>query len=127
MIVTWQEELRALDAELADKGITPAEYRRRRDNLLAAASGGFPPASQVAPQRPKPSQPQIPHVQPPPSPIQQPLPPIPGQQPVTPPPPVQQSTPQQVPAAQPVPSSWPASGQQFSAPVMPPAPDPHSQ
>jgi len=50
--VTWQEELRALDTELADKGITPAEYRRRRDNLLAAASGGFPPAGQVAPQRP---------------------------------------------------------------------------
>jgi hypothetical protein len=124
MIVTWQEELRALDAELADKGITPAEYRRRRDNLLAAASGGFPPASQVAPQRPEPPQPQIPHVQPPPSPIQQPLPPIPGQQPVAPPPP---SMPQQVAAPQPVPSSWPASGQQFSAPVMPSAPGPHSE
>ncbi|MFI9380956.1 hypothetical protein [Kutzneria sp. NPDC052558] len=50
--MTWQEELRALDAQLADKGITPAEYRRQRDNLLAAASGGFPPAGQVAPQRP---------------------------------------------------------------------------
>lgn len=55
--MTWQEELRALDAELADKGITPAEYRRRRDNLLAAASGGFPPAGQVAPQRPAPPTP----------------------------------------------------------------------
>lgn len=55
--MTWQEELRALDAELADKAVTPAEYRRRRDNLLAAASGGFPPAGQVAPQRPAPPTP----------------------------------------------------------------------
>ncbi len=60
--MTWQEELRALDGELADKGITPAEYRRRRDNLLAAASGGFPPAGQVAPQRP--AQPTPPQGQP---------------------------------------------------------------
>lgn len=88
--MTWQEELRALDAELADKGITPAEYRRRRDNLLAAASGGFPPAGQVAPQRPaQPTPPQgqpaqTGHPIPPPSSGQPtgqhaPLPPLPGQ------------------------------------------------
>jgi hypothetical protein len=52
--VTWQEDLRTLDAELAEKQITPAEYRRRRDNLLASASGGFPPVGHVAPQRPAP-------------------------------------------------------------------------
>ena len=49
--MSWQEELRALDAELAEKRIAPAEYRRRRDNLLAAASGGLPPATGPFPQQ----------------------------------------------------------------------------
>ncbi|MFC0546449.1 hypothetical protein [Kutzneria chonburiensis] len=118
--MTWQEELRALDAELADKGITPAEYRRRRDNLLAAASGGFPPAGQVAPQRPEPpAQPQIPHVQPPPSPIQQPLPPIPtAQQPPS--QPIQQQAPTSTP---PQPFAASAMQQMPSGPnPIPPAP-----
>jgi hypothetical protein len=106
MIVTWQEELRALDAELADKGITPAEYRRRRDNLLAAASGGFPPASQVAPQRPEsPVHQPIPHVQAPLPPIQQALPPIPTASPAQQPPsqPIQQQAPPSTPPSGPSP------------------------
>jgi hypothetical protein len=40
--MSWQDELRQLDAELADKQISSAEYRRRRDEILASASGGMP-------------------------------------------------------------------------------------
>ncbi|MBV9847868.1 MAG: hypothetical protein JOZ47_22780 [Kutzneria sp.] len=40
--MSWQDELRSLDAELAEKRISPVEYRRRRDDLLAAASGRMP-------------------------------------------------------------------------------------
>ncbi|SFP88829.1 hypothetical protein SAMN05421810_103753 [Amycolatopsis arida] len=36
----WQEELRRLDAELAEGSITHEQHRRLRDELLAAASGG---------------------------------------------------------------------------------------
>lgn len=85
--MTWQEELRALDAQLAEKQITSSEYRRRRDNLLAAASGGFPPVGQVAPQRPAP--PAMP----------------PSQHPVPPAPPVPQSP--QAPPAMPAPQHSP--------------------
>ncbi|QUQ69919.1 hypothetical protein [Kutzneria sp. CA-103260] len=123
--MTWQEELRALDAELADKGITPAEYRRRRDNLLAAASGGFPPAAQVAPQRP--AQPTPPQGQPaqgqPPQPIQDLAPQQPDQvqyQPIQPMPtqadPAQYQTVQYQPAQlQPGPPPTPAQGQPAQA------------
>lgn len=38
--MSWQEELRRLDAELASGKITPHEHRKQRDELLAAASGG---------------------------------------------------------------------------------------
>lgn len=80
--MTWQEELRALDAQLAEKQITSSEYRRRRDNLLAAASGGFPPVGQVAPQRPAPpAMPTSQHPVPPAPPAPQPsqAPPLPVQ------------------------------------------------
>jgi hypothetical protein len=43
--MSWQKDLRSLDAELAEKKITPAEYRSRRDDLLASVSGGMPPTS----------------------------------------------------------------------------------
>ncbi|HTI23084.1 MAG TPA: hypothetical protein VL652_18980 [Kutzneria sp.] len=43
--MSWQQDLRALDAELAEKRITAAEYRSRRDDLLASVSGGMPPTS----------------------------------------------------------------------------------
>ncbi|MFC0429451.1 hypothetical protein [Kutzneria buriramensis] len=43
--MSWQKDLRSLDAELAEKRITPAEYRSRRDDLLASVSGGMPPTS----------------------------------------------------------------------------------
>jgi hypothetical protein len=58
--VSWQEELRSLDAELAERRIAPAEYRRRRDNLLAAASGGLPPTTAPFSQH-APDQQQQPH------------------------------------------------------------------
>ncbi|GAA3431663.1 hypothetical protein [Kutzneria kofuensis] len=117
--MTWQEELRALDAELADKGITPAEYRRRRDNLLAAASGGFPPAGQVAPQRPvsahpdQPAQPTPPVQQPPvqshqshsPAQAQAPSQPVQQQAPPSQPVPGPPSQPFANPAIQPMPSA----------------------
>lgn len=38
--MSWQEELRRLDAELAGGNITRHEHRKQRDELLAAASGG---------------------------------------------------------------------------------------
>ncbi|MEO6084149.1 MAG: hypothetical protein ABIQ18_13710 [Umezawaea sp.] len=38
----WQEELSALDEALAAGRITPDQHRSRRDELLAAASGGGP-------------------------------------------------------------------------------------
>lgn len=38
--MSWQEELRRLDAELAGGKISLHEHRKQRDELLAAASGG---------------------------------------------------------------------------------------
>jgi len=38
--MSWQEELRRLDAELAAGRLGQAEHRRQRDELLAEASGG---------------------------------------------------------------------------------------
>jgi len=52
--MSWQDELRQLDAELADKRISSAEYRRQRDEILAAASGGLPMNTNAPfPQRPQ--------------------------------------------------------------------------
>jgi hypothetical protein len=51
----WQEELSALDEALAAGRITPDQHRSRRDELLAAASGGGP-----APMRWQASQPSDP-------------------------------------------------------------------
>ncbi|ATY15869.1 hypothetical protein CU254_39920 [Amycolatopsis sp. AA4] len=39
-MMSWQEELRRLDAELAAGRLGHAEHRRQRDELLAEASGG---------------------------------------------------------------------------------------
>ncbi|MEV6603428.1 hypothetical protein [Kutzneria sp. NPDC051319] len=122
--MTWQEELRALDAELADKGITPAEYRRRRDNLLAAASGGFPPAGQVAPQRPAPAETPTQTVQPPaPQPEQQPQAQPQVQQPTS------QPIPRQDPPSQPIPQQQPPSRPipQQAPPMTPAQPFPAGQ
>jgi hypothetical protein len=61
--VSWQEDLRLLDQELAMGRLSAEDYRRRRDDLLAAANTGFaaPPPSQ-------PSQPAPPSSTSPPSP-----------------------------------------------------------
>lgn len=45
----WQEELRRLDAELADGHITHDQHRRLRDELLASASGGAMPSPRASP------------------------------------------------------------------------------
>jgi hypothetical protein len=45
----WQEELRRLDAELADGHITHNQHRRLRDELLASASGGAMPSPRASP------------------------------------------------------------------------------
>lgn len=47
----WQEELRRLDAELADGKITHDQHRRLRDELLASASGGAMASPRVSPLR----------------------------------------------------------------------------
>ncbi|AXB45974.1 hypothetical protein [Amycolatopsis albispora] len=47
----WQEELRLLDAKLADGSLTPAQHRKMRDELLAAASGGGSTSPVAAPRR----------------------------------------------------------------------------
>ncbi|UJW34329.1 hypothetical protein L3Q67_11495 [Saccharothrix sp. AJ9571] len=47
----WQEELRVLDAKLADGSLTPSEHRKMRDELLAAASGGGSTSPVAAPRR----------------------------------------------------------------------------
>jgi len=52
--MSWQEELRRLDAELANGTISLHDHRKLREELLAAASGRFEPAPVAAPlgQRP---------------------------------------------------------------------------
>jgi hypothetical protein len=61
--VSWQEDLRLLDQELAMGRLSAEDYRRRRDDLLAAANTGF-----AAPQPSQPSQPAPPSSTSPPSP-----------------------------------------------------------
>ncbi|WP_236790234.1 hypothetical protein [Amycolatopsis sp. GM8] len=47
--MTWQEDLRRLDVQLASGEISLREHRRQREELLAAASGGFSPSPVKAP------------------------------------------------------------------------------
>ncbi|GAA0612110.1 hypothetical protein GCM10010174_32050 [Kutzneria viridogrisea] len=88
--MTWQSELRELDAALREQRISPADYRRRRDHLLAEASGGMPPGPNTPVMRPA-DQPGQSEVVPPwsplapqPQPAQQPQQPAPSQQPILP-------------------------------------------
>ncbi|GLY64112.1 hypothetical protein [Amycolatopsis taiwanensis] len=55
--MSWQEELRRLDAELASGTITRHEHRKQRDELLAAASGGGITSPLAAPLVPTATQP----------------------------------------------------------------------
>ena len=47
--MSWQEDLRRLDAELANGTITQHQHRKMRDELLAVASGGGAPAPVASP------------------------------------------------------------------------------
>ncbi|MGB3443441.1 MAG: hypothetical protein WBA97_32295 [Actinophytocola sp.] len=47
--MTWQEELRQLDSALAGGELAANEYRKRRDEILAAASSAQPPSSIIGP------------------------------------------------------------------------------
>ncbi|VVJ23607.1 Uncharacterised protein [Amycolatopsis camponoti] len=49
--MSWQEELRRLDSELAEGRIEPAEHRKQRDELLAQASGSTVPSPVPSPLR----------------------------------------------------------------------------
>jgi hypothetical protein len=49
--MSWQEDLRQLDADLAAGRIEPAAHRRQRDELLAAASGSTVPSPVPSPLR----------------------------------------------------------------------------
>ncbi|WP_037315685.1 hypothetical protein [Amycolatopsis orientalis] len=49
--MSWQDELRQLDVELAAGRIGHAEHRRKRDELLAEASGGTMPSPVPSPLR----------------------------------------------------------------------------
>ncbi|GAB3704854.1 hypothetical protein GCM10027598_05400 [Amycolatopsis oliviviridis] len=49
--MSWQDELRLLDVELAAGRIGHAEHRRKRDELLAEASGGTMPSPVPSPLR----------------------------------------------------------------------------
>lgn len=73
--MSWQDDLRQLDQALAMGQIAADDYRKRRDQLLAAAAGSA--ASPAAPAAEQPSAPQQPAPQqptPPPPPAQQPGP-----------------------------------------------------
>ncbi|MFJ9784462.1 hypothetical protein ACIRSS_33145 [Amycolatopsis sp. NPDC101161] len=49
--MSWQEDLRRLDADLAAGRIEPATHRKQRDELLAAASGSTVPSPVPSPLR----------------------------------------------------------------------------
>ncbi|WP_409489411.1 flagellar basal body-associated protein FliL [Amycolatopsis sp. cmx-11-12] len=66
-MVSWQEELRNLDEELASGRLSADDYRLRRDQVLSSAVAYGDPAQQQV-QQPQPFQQQ----QPPPAPPQQP-------------------------------------------------------
>ena len=52
--MTWQEELRQLDSALAGGELSANEYRKRRDEILAAASSAQPPSPVIGPPGPRP-------------------------------------------------------------------------
>jgi hypothetical protein len=75
--MSWQDDLRQLDQALAQGQLSADEYRRRRDQLLAAAAGTGTPQQPPAPEQPIQQQPPsgpLPVQQPPsgPIPVQQP-------------------------------------------------------
>ncbi|MFD5243326.1 flagellar basal body-associated protein FliL [Amycolatopsis sp. NPDC058340] len=78
-MVSWQEELRNLDEELASGRLSADDYRLRRDQVLSSAVAYGDPAQQPV-QQPgqQPQQPQQPFQQPP-APQQQQAPQQPGQ------------------------------------------------
>lgn len=47
--MSWQEDLRRLDADLANGKISLHDHRRQREELLAAVSGGFAPSPVASP------------------------------------------------------------------------------
>jgi hypothetical protein len=47
--MTWQEELRQLDSALAGGELSANDYRKRRDEILAAASSAQPPSAVIGP------------------------------------------------------------------------------
>ncbi|RSN38139.1 flagellar basal body-associated protein FliL [Amycolatopsis sp. WAC 01416] len=76
-MVSWQEELRNLDEELASGRLSADDYRLRRDQVLSSAVAYGDPAQQQV-QQPG-QQPQQPFQQQPPAPPQQQAPQQPGQ------------------------------------------------
>ncbi|CAM3991074.1 hypothetical protein KIPE111705_34970 [Kibdelosporangium persicum] len=72
--MSWQEDLRQLDQALAEGRIHADDYRKRRDQLLATATGATtPPAVSEPTSNPFPAQPAQPAPQPqPPTPAQPP-------------------------------------------------------
>ncbi|GAB2980122.1 hypothetical protein LWP59_00420 [Amycolatopsis acidiphila] len=47
--MSWQDELRRLDAKLATGEVSLHQHRKQREELLAAASGGFAPSPVASP------------------------------------------------------------------------------
>jgi hypothetical protein len=83
--MSWQEELRRLDAELAQGRIEPADHRKQRDELLAQASGSTVPSPVPSPLR-RPgdtwrSANPASHLGPPPQRVESPRPAVPHQKP----------------------------------------------
>lgn len=58
--MTWQDELRQLDEELAAGRLSAEDYRRQRDELLSQSASTAAPAQPAAPQAPPPQQQQQP-------------------------------------------------------------------
>lgn len=56
--MSWQEDLQQLDTALAGGQISADDYRRRRDEVLAKASGGNPPTPAPEAQPPQPAAPE---------------------------------------------------------------------
>jgi hypothetical protein len=98
--MSWQEDLQQLDTALAGGQISADDYRRRRDEVLAKASGGAPAqGGQVPPAQPSTPPPGFAQPSTPPPGFAQPGTPPPGfaqpQQPSTPPPGTPQPQPSQ--------------------------------
>jgi hypothetical protein len=57
--LSWQDELRQLDEDLAAGKVSAQEYRKRRDSVLEQTAAGAPPMpTPQPPQQPQPQQPQ---------------------------------------------------------------------